>query len=86
MDTFIDKVQDPVLFLHIFTRRVKSGLLTHNGEPVHSRIAETYLRAVGQTFTNMGIVDPRLNKHGSIYYRIQRQLQGWKNWMVPQRG
>ena len=25
----------------------------------------------------MGIGDPRLNKHGSIEYRHQRQLRGW---------
>ena len=45
MDTFLDKVQDPVLFLQIFTCRVRSGLLAHNGEPVRSRTAEAYLRA-----------------------------------------
>ena len=55
MDTFIYKVQDP-----IFTCRVKSGLLDHNGEPVLSRTAEAYLRAVGQTFANVGNGDPRL--------------------------
>ena len=74
MDTFIDKVRDPVPFLQIFTRRVKSGLLTHNEEPVRSCTADAYLRAVGQTFANVGIVDPQLNKHGSIDYRIQQQL------------
>ena len=50
----------------MFTRRVRSDLLAHNGEPVRSRTAEAYLRAVEQTFANVGIEDPRLNKHGSI--------------------
>ena len=71
MDTFLDKVRDPVLFLQIFTNRVRSGLLAHNGEPVRSRTAEAYLRAVGQTFANVGIEDPRLNKHGSVDHRLQ---------------
>ena len=86
MDTFIDKVRDLVPYLHIFTRRVRSGLFTHNGEPVRSRTAGAYLRVVGQTFANVDIEDPRLNKHRSIDHRLQRQLRGWKNWMVPRRG
>ena len=78
MDTFINKVQYPVPFLQFFTLWVRSVLLAHNGEPVCSRTAEEYLRAVGQTFANVGIGDPRLNKHVSIDHRLQRQLCGWK--------
>ena len=74
MDTFIDKVRDPFPFIQFFTRLVKSGLLDHNRELVRSRTSDEYLWAVGQTFANMGIVDPHLNKHGSIDYRIQWQL------------
>ena len=66
MDTFVNKVRDPVPFLHFFTRRVKSGLLAHIGEPVRSHTDEAYLRAIGKRFANVGIVDPRLNKHGII--------------------
>ena len=77
MDTFLDKVWDPVPFLQIFTGRVRSGLIAHNGEPVRSSTAKAYLWAVGQTFANVGIGDPRLNKHGSIDHRLQRQLRGW---------
>ena len=72
IDTFLDKVRDPVPFLQIFTHRVRSGLLAHNGEPVRSRTAEAYLQAVGQTFANVGIKDPRLNKHGSIDHRCYK--------------
>ena len=71
IEKFLDKVRDPVPFLQIFTRRVRSGLLAHNREPVRSRIDEPYLRAVGQTFANVGIEEPRLNKHGSIDHRLQ---------------
>ena len=86
MDTFLDKVRDLVPFLQIFTSRVRSGLLAHNGEPVRSRTAKAYLRAVGQTFANVGIGDPRLNKHGSIDQRLQRQLRGWtKSYGTPKR-
>ena len=77
MDTFLDKVQDPVPFIQIYTRRIRSGLLAHNGEPVRSRTAEAYLRVVGQTFANVGIGYPRLNKHRSIDHRLQQQLRGW---------
>ena len=86
MDTFLDKLQDPVPFLQIFTCQVRSGLLAQNGEPVRSRTAEAYLRAVGQTFANVGIGDPRLNKHRSIDQCLQRQLQGWtKSYEPPKR-
>ena len=71
IDTFLDKVQDPVPFLQIFTRRVRSGLLAHNGEPVRSRTAEAYLRAVGKTFNNVGNKYPLLNKHRSIDHWLQ---------------
>ena len=77
IDTFLEIVQDPVPFLQIFTRRVRSGLLARNGEPVRSRTAEAYLQEVGQTFANVGIGDPYLNKHGSIDHRLQQQLRGW---------
>ena len=77
METFLDKLRDPVLFLQTFTRRVRSGLLAHNGEPVRSHNAEAYLRAVGQTFANVGIGDPCPNKNGSIDHSLQRQLRGW---------
>ena len=70
IDTFLDKVRDPVPFLQIFSRRVRSGLLAHNGEPVRSRTVEAYLWAVGQTFANVGIEDPRLNKNRSIDPRL----------------
>ena len=83
MYTFINKVQDPVPFLQFFTRRVRSVLLTHNGEPLRSRTAEAYLLAVGQTVANVGIRDSRLKKHGSIDHRLQRQLRGWKNLDEP---
>ena len=83
MDTFLNKVRYPVPFLQFFTRRVRSGLLAHNGEPVCSRTAEAYLWAVGQTFANVGIRDPHLNKHGSIDHRLQRQIRRWKKSYEP---
>ena len=79
MDTFLDKVRDPVPFLQIFTSQVRSGLLAHNREPVRSHTAAAYLEVVGQTFANVDISDPRLNKHGSIDHRLQQQLRGWTN-------
>ena len=66
INTFLDKVRDPVPFLQMFTRRVRSGLLAHNGEPVRSRTAESYLRAVGQTFANVGIDDPASTSTGAL--------------------
>ena len=77
MDTFLNKIRHPVSFLQIFTLWVRSGLLANNGDPVHSRTAEAYLWAVGQTFANVGIGDPHLNMHGSIDQCLQQQLRGW---------
>ena len=83
IDTFLNKVRDPVPFFQCFTRRVRCGLLAHNGDPVRSRTAEAYLRAVGQMFANVGIEDPRLSKHGSIDLRLQQQLRWWTKAVGP---
>ena len=85
IDIFLDKVRGLVLFLQIFTFQNRSGLLAHNGEPIRSRNAEAYLRVVGQTFANVGIEDPHLNKHRRIDHRLQQQLRGWTKSDGPQK-
>ena len=70
INTFLDKVWNPVSFLHFFTCRIRSGLLAHNREPVRSHTTKAYLRAAGQMFANVGIEDPRLNKNRSIDPRL----------------
>ena len=86
IDTFLNKVRDPVPFLQIFIRRVRSGLLAHNMELVRSRTAEAYLRAVGQTFANVGIDDPASTSTGALTTGSNDSSEGGQNQMPPRSG
>ena len=80
---FLGTLHDPIPLLQVFARRVRIGVLAHNGGKVRSRTAEAYLRAVGQTFARLGLGDPRLDIHGNIDFRIQRQLRSYKRTDPP---
>jgi hypothetical protein len=44
---------------------------------------EDSLRAIGQTFAALGAPDPRLDQHGHIDFRIQRQLRAYSRANPP---
>jgi hypothetical protein len=44
---------------------------------------EDALRSVGQTFACLGTADPRLNTHGDIDFRLQRQLRAYSRLDPP---
>jgi hypothetical protein len=87
IDEFLEGVTDTVPYCQVFLRRVRDGRLAANkqGAKVRARTAEAYLRAVAQTFTSLGKPDPRLNTHGTIDFRIQRQQRGYKKVDPPPR-
>jgi hypothetical protein len=45
--------------------------------PAKSRTVEGALRTVGQAFTSVGALDPRLTQRGSTEFRLSRQLRGY---------
>ena len=70
-------VSDKVQMLQVFGRRVRTGKLAAGKAAVKSRTVEEYLRSVGQTFLKLGEIDPRLNKSGTIDFRLQRMLASY---------
>ena len=78
-----DNLQDPIPLLQVFGHRYRDGRIAPSGEQVKSRTVEDAIRAVGQTYASMGAVDPRLNHHGKIDFRLTRQLRSYKKTDQP---
>lgn len=68
---------DPVPILQIFAQRLRAGTLSPSGRCVKSRTVEDTLRGVGQTYASLGAVDPRLNAHGHIDFRLTSLYRSW---------
>jgi hypothetical protein len=67
----------PILLLQVFAKRYRTGQLAPRCKPVKSRTVEGALCVVGQAFTSMGALDPRLTPRGSTKFRLSRQLKGY---------
>ena len=52
----------------------EKGELAASGNPIRARLAEDYVRMVGQTFLHMGADDPCLNSACKIDFRISRAI------------
>ena len=77
LDPLLQNIADPVPFLQIFAHRVRSGRNSAKGKTVRKRTVEHYVRAVGQTISLLGAVDPRHNKAGETDFRLYRQLRSY---------
>ena len=77
-DPELPGITDPVPHLQVFAVHYRSGRIAPRHKGVRSRTVEDALRSVGQTFARLGAHDIRLNPMGSIDFRIQRQLRGYK--------
>ena len=69
---------DPIPLLQLFAHRYRMGGLAPGRRSVRTRTVEDALRAVGQTYAGMGALDPRLNRHGELDFRLTALLQAWK--------
>jgi hypothetical protein len=77
VDPYLQDIQDPIALFQVYIQRYRVGTIAPRGKPVRARTVEDSLRAVGQTFAALGAPDPRLDRHGNIDFRIQRQLRGY---------
>jgi hypothetical protein len=77
VDPLLQDIQDPIAILQVYLQRYRDGTIAPRGKPVRSRTVEDSLRAIGQTFAALGTLDPRLDQHGNIDFRIQQQLRGY---------
>ena len=79
-------IEDPIPFLQIFFERVRSGLLSAQGQPIKKRSVEQYLRSIGQIFASVGANNPRHNHMGKLYFRLVRLLASYqKKYSPPKR-
>lgn len=73
-----DGIVDPIPTLLLFAHRFRYGQISPSGTTVRSRTVEDALRAVGQAFSTLGCVDPRLTASGKLDIRLSRQLSAYK--------
>jgi hypothetical protein len=83
VDPFLQDISDPIILFQVYLQRYRTGAIAPSGKPVRARTVEDSLRAIGQTFASLGASDPRRDSHGSIDFRIQRQLRGYSRLDPP---
>jgi len=83
LDPFLRQHTDPVPILQVFGQRHRDGRNTPRGKPVKARTVEDALRAVGQKFASVGAADLRKDAHGTIDFRIYRQIRSYKKTDSP---
>jgi hypothetical protein len=77
VDPYLQDTHDPIALFQVYLQWYHVGTIAPRGKPVRARTVEDSLRAVGQTFAALGAPDPRLDRHGNIDFRLQRQLRGY---------
>ena len=73
-----DTPRDKIPILQLFAHRYRTGALAPAGQPVRSRTVEDAIRGVGQAFTGVGALDPRLNAFGALDARLSALFRAWK--------
>jgi hypothetical protein len=70
-DKFLSTNRDPIPLLQLFAHRYRVGTIAPSGSPVHCRMVEGALHAIGQTFATLGQVDPGLLPSGKLDLHLQ---------------
>jgi hypothetical protein len=71
-DPTLTTSDDPVTILQLFAHRYRRGELSPSKTQVRSKTVGDALRAVGQTLSNLGYADPRLQPSGKLTFRLSR--------------
>jgi hypothetical protein len=74
VDHLLSGILDPIVLLQVFAQRYRTGKIAPRGQPVRFRTVEDAIRSVGQTFSSMGTIDPRLTRQGKINSRNKDRL------------
>ena len=77
-DPHLADIDDPVPYLQVFAHRYRDGRIAPSGRTVKSQTVSDAVRSVGQRFSRMGSVDPRLDSYGNLDFRLTRQFRGYK--------
>jgi len=83
VDPFLTQLDDPILLLQIFAHRYREGTVAPSGAAVRSRTVKGTLCAVGQAFSSLGCMDPRLQSSDKLDFHLQRQLTAYKKQDPP---
>ena len=70
-------IEDLITFLQISAERVRSGLLSAQGQPIKKRLVNLYLRSIGKIFASMGANDSRQNRMEKLNFRLVIQLESY---------
>ena len=84
-DPCLPGVLDKLPLLMCFALQYRDGRLAPQGAAVKSRTAEDAVRLVGQTFTQLGLPDPRFNCHGRMDSRLTNLWKDWNSHDDPPR-
>ena len=80
LDTHLSTCPDPVAWFQVFATRVRDGRFSASGNPVRSGTVADALHFVAQTFTMLGLPDPRHTRGtGTLDPRLVRLLKGFTN-------
>ena len=78
LDPYLPGFEDKVPILQVFMHRLRSGELAPKKKKIKARSVEDYVRAVAQSFLQMGDDDPRLNTAQKTDFRLLRSYAAWK--------
>ena len=71
-------LRTPFPFSIFFSERVRSRLLSAQGQPIKKRSVEQYLRSISQIFASVGTDYPRHNRVGKIDLCLGRHLASYQ--------
>ena len=80
VDPGLSTVDDPLLIILLFGTQWRRGKIAPSKRQVRGRTAEDAMRQVGQAFSSLGMLDPRMNRFapGTMDFRWTRLLKSWK--------
>ena len=79
VSTSLTEVDDPLFVILLFGRRYRDGTIAPSKNKVRARTAEDAMRQVGQAFSLLGMIDPRMDRTGAkLDLRLTRLVAGWK--------
>ncbi|CAJ1960260.1 unnamed protein product [Cylindrotheca closterium] len=80
LDPGLSAVNDPLLIVLLFGTQWRHGKIAPSKRQVRGRTAEDAMRQVGQAFSSLGLLDPRMNRYapGTMDFCWTRLLKSWK--------
>ena len=83
LDPFLRGSTDPVPYLQVFGARYHDGRASPSRKRSRAHTVSDAIRSVGQKITRLGAPDPRLNRFGSLDYRLSSQFRAYRNQDTP---